>query len=503
MANMTGSFGNIDSALIYFKEARRIFIQERRKFHTAMTMTSIAGIYTDKGLLSESEKELNEARKIFEETNNLYGLGMCLMNLGKNATVAGKQNDAIAYFERAYRIHLERKDLLNLRESTGHLSELFRNQKKFKNAHEWLRLHAAYKDSVLNENTNKQILELEAKFENEKNARELALKNLLLENSYQEIRQKKNNLILVFISLTVLFLGLSFFAFRQFYQKKKFNALLLKQNEEILQKSAELEQTKLIEQKNKDVTDSIKYARHIQNGIMPPEDLLHATLGEHFILYLPKDIVSGDFYWIKSMPDQSVWFSVVDCTGHGVPGAFMSVLAHAAMNSVISKFNPSKPGIFLNFLSDTIKETFRHSTFDSDIQDGMDLSLCQLDRKQMKLNFAGAKNPVVVVRKGQLIEIRGDKQYLSGKSEQICTPFATHEVALEKGDWIYLFSDGYADQFGGPKGKKFKYSNLKNMLNENAGLSAYRQKEKLSSILHNWKGELEQIDDILVMGIKV
>ncbi|MGZ4033542.1 MAG: PP2C family protein-serine/threonine phosphatase, partial [Bacteroidia bacterium] len=193
----------------------------------------------------------------------------------------------------------------------------------------------------------------------------------------------------------------------------------------------------------------------------------------------------------------------VDCTGHGVPGALMSVVGHSALNTLISDDPNQLPAEILNNLGSSIRETFKHQYMQGQINDGMDIALCALDRKKMVLSFSGAKSPLCIVRNNELIEVKGDKQAIEGRSSTSVVPFTHNELKVQQGDCIYVFSDGYNDQFGGDKGKKFKYSQLKALLLSIAPQPMYKQKNILSETLEKWKGDLQQVDDILLIGVRV
>ncbi len=275
----------------------------------------------------------------------------------------------------------------------------------------------------------------------------------------------------------------------------------------------------VIKVKNKDITDSINYARRIQTAILPSDKEIGKYLSDYFILYKPKDIVSGDFYWfahvsttIPSDPVQKqiTLIAAVDCTGHGVPGAFMSLVGSTLLNQTISDPNVNHPADALNYLNRELKKTLRHQVDDSSIKDGMDMTVCAIDPFHMKLEFAGANNPVYVLRKGELIELKGDKQPIGSDSDETVKPFTNVLFDLQKGDTIYLFTDGYSDQFGGPKGKKFKHSQFKELILGMQQKPLHDQKVLLDSAIEEWKafrspegGTYDQVDDILVIGVRI
>ncbi len=257
----------------------------------------------------------------------------------------------------------------------------------------------------------------------------------------------------------------------------------------------------VLTQKNKDILDSITYAKRIQQAILPTDALVEGLLAESFVLYKPKDIVSGDFYWTAQWGDD-VLFAAVDCTGHGVPGAFMSIVGQNLLNQAVNEHGLSRPGLILNALNKGVSRTFG-SEGESQIKDGMDIALCAFNKKKMILQFAGAYNPLWIIRGEGIIEIKGNKFPIGSFLDEEIRNFDTHEVPVVKGDIVYVFTDGYADQFGGPKGKKFKYKNIKTLLLQIKNETMPRQKEILDTTIENWRGELEQIDDILIFGVKI
>lgn len=254
----------------------------------------------------------------------------------------------------------------------------------------------------------------------------------------------------------------------------------------------------LVSEKNKEITDSIKYAQHIQKAILPPAQQMEQVFPDSFILYSPKDIVAGDFYWMEQKADRLI-LAVCDCTGHGVPGAMVSVICSNALNTAVKEFSLTDPGKILDKTRDIVIQTFEKS--ENEVKDGMDVSLCSFDLKHKELKWAGANNPLWLIRNKEIIEYKPNKQPV-GKMDAPA-PFTTQNIQLQSGDCIYAFTDGYADQFGGTKGKKFKYSQLKTLLLQNHSLKMSEQLQTISKQLTEWKGDLEQVDDILLVGIKI
>jgi len=270
-----------------------------------------------------------------------------------------------------------------------------------------------------------------------------------------------------------------------------------KQLIEIKNKETE-EQKKIVEEKSKSILDSITYAKRLQDAIIPPINLIKKYLPESFVLYKPKDIVAGDFYWMERAGD-NILIAAADCTGHGVPGALVSVVCSNALNRTVKEFHITQPGKILDKVRELVLETFEKS--ESNVQDGMDISLCCLNTKTNEMQWSGAYNSLWYIQNGEMKELPADKQPI-GKVDKP-QAFNTYNLNLQKDDTLYLFTDGYADQFGGPKGKKFKYKQFQEVLTENAGKTMEEQMKTLDEVLNEWKGTLEQVDDILVIGIKV
>jgi len=268
--------------------------------------------------------------------------------------------------------------------------------------------------------------------------------------------------------------------------------------EEKLQASLkEIHHQKLIvEEKSQEITDSIEYAKTIQSAILPSSKVIDEFLKDSFVLYKPKDIVAGDFYWMKAKADR-ILFAVADCTGHGVPGAMISVVCNNALNRSVREYNLSDPGQILDKARDIVIQEFEKS--ETEVRDGMDIAICSLIED--KLEYAGAHNPLWIIRNGILIETKANKQPI-GKFENL-QPYKTHSFQLEKGDTIYIFSDGYSDQFGGIRGKKYKTTNFKNFLLSIQENSMEKQFSLLDAEFEKWRGSMEQIDDVCVIGLRI
>jgi serine phosphatase RsbU (regulator of sigma subunit)/CHASE3 domain sensor protein len=272
--------------------------------------------------------------------------------------------------------------------------------------------------------------------------------------------------------------------------------------EEVVRQKDEIDQQKSkLEELYNDVTDSIRYAKRLQDSILPPENIMKKWFPLSFVLFKPKDIVSGDFYWMHKIGNKHL-FAAVDCTGHGVPGAFMSLVGANGLNGAIKEHKLNDPGMILDDLNAYSHESLNKEGDENAVRDGMDIALCAIDYKNMQLDYAGAYNPLYIIRNGEILITKGDK-FAIGSFEPGAKHFNTQSISLEKGDVIYVFSDGYADQFGGLKGKKFMYRQFRETLFSIKDLPMDEQRALLDQKIEAWKGSFEQVDDILIIGVRI
>jgi serine phosphatase RsbU (regulator of sigma subunit) len=255
-----------------------------------------------------------------------------------------------------------------------------------------------------------------------------------------------------------------------------------------------------IERQKKELTESIKYASYIQNALLTSQLELKKLLPEHFVIFIPRDIVSGDFYWITKRKSDLI-VAVADCTGHGVPGAFMSILGITLLSEIVNRASYNSAGSILNQLRESVMRALNQRGTDEEQKDGIDMALCLINTETNMLEFAGAFNPIYVVKKNRLIEMHGDNMPI-GIAALEENSFTTHKYNLEEDDVVYLFSDGFADQFGGPEGKKFKYQPFRNLLLNISNLPMHIQKNELFKKFNEWKGNLPQLDDVLMFGFR-
>ncbi len=323
----------------------------------------------------------------------------------------------------------------------------------------------------------------------------------------QSATLKKQKLIISFISvLLVLFAGLIYFIYLNYRNKKIANTILEEKNRQITAQKEEIRQQRDIAELQRDqiayqkkhITDSIEYAKRIQRAILPSLELFSDRI-DHFVLYKPRDIVSGDFYWVDEY-DHTQIIITADCTGHGVPGAFMSMLGISLLNEIVHNKGIHKPDEILNELRKRIIISLKQEVGRGDVKDGMDMTVCTIHYDTGILEFAGANNPLYLVRDSELIQLKGDKMPVAIHDRM--TPFTRQEVKLKDGDTFYTFSDGYVDQFGGRGQKKFLSKNFRNVLMEIQDRSMYEQGVKLDEIFEEWRKEVEQVDDVTVIGVR-
>ena len=318
--------------------------------------------------------------------------------------------------------------------------------------------------------------------------------------------EKQKMLIWFFIIALFLVSGLGYFIYRSYRIKRQANIQLEAKNKQISQQRDEIQKQKEIAESQRDqiayqkkhITDSIEYALRIQTALLPSLELFTDKL-DHFVLYKPRDIVSGDFYWVAEM-DSKQLIIAADCTGHGVPGAFMSMLGVSFLNEIILNKGIIQPDQVLNALREEVMSALKQEEEASDVKDGMDMCVCLLDAPNQSLQFAGANNPLWIFSKGELTEIKGDKMPVA--IHESMNPFTNHWIDLKKGDTFYIHSDGFADQFGGPNQKKFLSKNFKRVLSEMLNRPMLEQGAELDKIFEEWRKDVEQIDDVTVIGVR-
>jgi serine phosphatase RsbU (regulator of sigma subunit) len=445
--------------------------------------------------LKNAEKYSLECLNIRLQLADSNDICYSYISLANIYAAQGKYRKAAACALKAKSI-AEINNWMNSRYDAYHtLSKVHYELGEYKLSADYLFKMANVNDSLYNEENSESVNKMEAIYQTEKKDAELKLNSEKLKNQQLEI-ERQNVLKIVFAAALVLSLLVIFFVFRGYQQKKKANEIISEQKYQV-----EF-QKKMIEEKNKEVTDSIFYARRIQRALLTSETYMKKFIPECFVFYKPKDIVSGDFYWALCKNDLFMLMTA-DCTGHGVPGAFMSLMGINLLNEITAEKNITSPNLVLNNLRSELIKALNPEDAVEESKDGMDGVFCTVHLKTLELQLACANNPVWIVRNGQLAETIPADKIPIGKSPKEEVPYTLHKYQLQKGDIVYCFTDGYADQFGGPKGKKFKYKQLQELLLNNAHTNMDQQKVILEKTIMDWKGNIEQLDDILVIGIKV
>jgi tetratricopeptide (TPR) repeat protein len=470
-------------ALEYYFKALKISEDLGDKISVAADLGNIGNVYNYQSDYPKALEYYFKALKITEELGDKRNTAFWLGNIGNLYRKTGKFKEAEKYLKQALALSDSLGTLDVTRNNEYRLSLLYDTLGQYKLALIHFKKYIAARDTIDNDEKRKQINFLANKYEWEK--KEAVMKEQQEKERALFLANQRRNKIILYSVLSGLALVLvfSFFIYRSLRITKK-------------QKQIIEEQKHLVEEKNKEITDSIRYAKRIQNAILPPEKVVKQYLKESFILYLPKDIVAGDFYWLETK-NNTILFAAADCTGHGVPGAMVSVICNNGLNRSVREHGITEPGKILDKTREIVVAEFEKS--EEDVKDGMDISLCALNGYH--LQWAGANNPLWIIRNGELIEYNPNKQPI-GKVDNP-TPFTTHHIELQQGDKLYIFSDGYADQFGGEKGKKFKAANLKKLLLSIQHESMEQQKTILQQTFNQWKANLEQVDDVLVIGVCV
>jgi serine phosphatase RsbU (regulator of sigma subunit) len=502
VSSVYSNTGELNKALEYVNKAISGFTIVKRDFETLACIINKATILNSLKRDREAYDVYTSVLPTIEKMNDKYFLSNVYLNLGTTLLNLGKSTDGLQYLRKALVVNTELKAYANEVTIFKAMARAFQNIRKIDSAYFYLDKCVLLKDSLYKMENQQQINELETKYQ-------IAKKNDLIKQQKKAIREQDekaktarviraaedsantwfmNALILGLIAA----IGFLAFAYRNSIQRKK------AYREVSLQKS-------IVEQKNTEILDSIEYAKRIQRTLLASDAFLKKQLNDHFILYKPKDIVSGDFYWASEVVDEkgqkNFMICTADCTGHGVPGAFMSLLCISFLNEITRHSNVIHPNEVFTRLKREIVLSLNHDEA-VNTRDGMDAVLCRFNFQNLELEMACANNPVLIVRNEEIIEIKPDKNPI-GKNERTGYDYTLHKVALQKGDQVYTFTDGYADQFGGESGKKFKYRQFKDMIFANRFLSMNEQKIRLESVIDKWKGNLEQLDDILVIGIKV
>lgn len=488
---------NYKQSVAYYKKSQKIWNDINQPRYKGYALNNI-GVNLDKlGFPDSAMTNYKIALEIFKSENSEEDIAWTYNLIGRIYLESHKNDLAEKHLMYGYEI-AENNALLEMKKNLSqNLFFVFQSKKNYSKALKFYKQFVIINDSIKNQSSQKAAIQQLAKYEYEKqkavddaeHGKQIAIE--------QEAKEKQTILTYATgggLGLVGIFLLI---VFNRLKVTRKQKNIIEEQKQEVEEQKTvvELAHTEL-EEKNKEITDSIQYAKRIQNAILPPNKVVKEYLQESFIYYKPKDIVAGDFYWLEQK-DNKVLFAAADCTGHGVPGAMVSVVCNNGLNRSVREYGLTDPGEILNKTREIVIQEFEKS--EEDVKDGMDIAICSLEGN--KLQYAGAHNPLWVIRDGELLETKANKQPIGQFDNP--EPYTTHTIELQKGDSLYIFSDGYADQFGGDKGKKLKTANFKKLLLSIQKETMEKQKQLIDEAFENWKGDLDQLDDVCVIGVKI
>ena len=489
--------GSYEQALDYYNKSLKIQYEINDKRQRGNVYNNIGRIYNIQSNYKKALEYYDKSLEIMQETGNKEGVALTYNNIGSLSFDQGNFSEAIALGKKALAIAQEVGAVFEIKLASALLYDAYKETDQPAKALEMHELYIEMHDSINSIENKEAAIKLEYKHQYEK-------EQVIAEAKHQEQmalsaeREKRQKLIAYSAGGgLVMVLAFAFFILNRLRVTRRQKKVIEEQKQKVEeQKQVVEEQKQKVEEQKKDITDSIRYAENIQKALLPAEEDL-SLLPDGFILFQPKDIVSGDFYWLQHHNDK-VYFAACDCTGHGVPGAFMSMIGSSLLDEAVVEKGITKPNeIFFEVRKgfiNALKQTQEAGTQ----KDGMDAVLCSWN-KNGTLEYSLAYNPLLLIRKGEILETKADKQPV-GFHTGAQKPFTHHK--LNKGDTVYLFSDGYPDQFGGKKDKKFMMKNFKKLLLSIQDKTMNEQKTILETTMAEWKGDTEQVDDILVMGVR-
>ncbi len=521
IALSTNNIGNIfshneqlDSALYYFKIALKISEEIGYNEQIAETSVNMAVLYGEQKQYEKAIEFYKKAVKITEKIGDRKGASLAHLALGKHYVEIGNYSQAELFMLKTLEISKEIGDLHTQMSAYKNFSELDSTKGDYLNAFENYKNYNLLKDSIFKLESNEQILEMQTKFDTEKKEKE----NQLLKEQHekQELVNQRQK-IFIWSATIALFLifAIAILLLYSNKMRKKANTELAKQKDEILMQNEELNQQKeeittqrdeivlqknIVTDQNKKLTYSIIYAKRIQQAVLPSKLIFKQKFNNFFIFHRPKDIVSGDFYWVKNTDNLS-YIAVADCTGHGVPGAFMSMLGITLINEIINKYDKICPNKILEELRIEIKKALKQESKNQIVHDGMDIAFCMIDWTKNELKYSGAYRPLYICQNSQITEIKGDKQPISSFIRE--KEFTNHSIPISKKDKFYMFTDGFPDQLGGQNKKKYMSSKFKKFIKSIGNLDMQEQQQLLEKEFEIWKGSQRQVDDVLVVGFEI
>lgn len=496
-------------AIAYFEEAQKICEQTNDKTGLSITLVNLGLAYHDSKQYETAIQYYKTALSNFKEIGMTLGEIKCLNSLAASYIKNQNFQQAVLSANEAVNLAIEVNSKDDQSEAYKNLSEAYENQRNYKDAFLYYRLHKTLNDSIFSTENAKKTTALEMQYGFDKQQEQLHIEQAKKDVEQKSKLERQQMMTIFFIIGFLLMSALAYFVFRNYKEKKQANIVLQEQKNEILEQNYEIQsqneeinsQLNVITHQSKEITDSILSAKRIQTAMLPPTSILDEINSDYFILFMPRDIVSGDFYWFKRIKNL-LYITVADCTGHGVPGAFTSMLGMSLLNEIVTKRDIMQANTVLYELRKRIKASFHQTGEKSDTKDGMDMALCIIDLEMYEMQYAGANNQLLIARNGELIEYKADRMPI-GVHPKENEMFTNNEIIVQKADAIYIYSDGYEDQFHGETGKKFLAKNFKKLITSIQMQPMAEQKEVLAKAMIDWKLDYWQVDDITVLGFRI
>jgi serine phosphatase RsbU (regulator of sigma subunit) len=498
MANITARIGGefnylslYDSALIYNLEGLRLFRLIKHKRGIGATLVNLSTTYGYMGKTDKSIETTKEAIVIRTELGDNYAITILKNNLTESYIDKKEYQKALEIAKEAEILCLKQneKDLIN--QNYNLQARIYSRLGNYEQAYKYANRSLLLKDSIYKSTNLKALNELQAKYESDKKEKAISLLQLEKKNADQKSEDERKRRNIILFSVSVIAILIAVFAVILYSKFRESNK----------QKTIISNQKHLVDEKNKEIIDSINYALTIQKAVIPSADEIKKEVADAFVFFKPKDIVSGDFYW-HTRVNNYLFLVVADCTGHGVPGAFMSLMGISYLGEIINEKNILDPKDILNSLREKVVASLNKSSAGKQKRDGMDMVILRLDLSTRTLLFSGANNSIYILNRGNLSEMKGNKMPV-GLHTDTSELFTSIERTLNEGDVLFAFTDGLPDQFGGPKGKKFMYKQLESLFLEHSETGMSILHDKIVERFDAWKGMNEQVDDITVLGIKI
>ncbi|TAF65961.1 MAG: tetratricopeptide repeat protein [Cytophagales bacterium] len=522
LAKIYNNIGNIyfnenknNEALNYYNQALKINQKLKKYAIAAENLSNIGSVYMFSEQLEKAINFYEQALELHRKSNNLEGEAAIMYFMSGVYLRKEEVKKAKEYAQQSLRIADSLNIKVYIRDALERLSDLYAKEADFQNAFYYFKLHSQYKDSITNEYTATNITRLQFGYELEKKQAQIDLLD----------KDRQFNSFLQYGMLAGLsFVAIFIFILYNNYQKQRRQSIEVMEANLMIQLKNDLltEQKEIIERKKQDIDSSILYAKRIQDAMLPYENTIAQYIPDYFIFLRPRDVVSGDFYWFtvtepeatyainpdiggkpsifKGFSSEKYVIAAVDCTGHGIPGAFMSMIGHSLLTEIVNEQKITEPDRILNVLHLDVRKNLKQA--EQQNYDGMDLAICTIDPEAKILKYAGGHNPLIYIQNGQLFEVKADKFGIGGYQTGLERIFTKHTIDISIPTTCYIFSDGYQDQFGGKEGKKFMKKRMFELFLKIHHLPMQEQKEIIEKNFNEWSGEYAQVDDVLMIGFK-